>query len=235
LEAGEKSGESLKGEIEEKIAQSISETVLLQSAQEFQDAEPASAQLAEKFSTMVPFDETSLKQIASQLEQAHSVEDKTSFLTTIAKDVYKTREEQMGEELMRQVERFVMLSVMDNLWMDHLDAIENLRQGIGLRGYGQKDPLVEYKNEAYGMFEKLIGTIDDEIVHRIYKIQVQQAPSAAMPHQHIHAQPAGSTQAQASQPKTVVINKDKKNLGRNDPCPCGSGKKWKKCHYPNIP
>jgi uncharacterized protein YecA (UPF0149 family) len=56
-----------------------------------------------------------------------------------------------------------------------------------------------------------------------------------MPHQHIHAQPAGSTQAQASQPKTVVINKDKKNLGRNDPCPCGSGKKWKKCHYPNIP
>jgi preprotein translocase subunit SecA len=232
LEAGEKTEESLKEDIEEKIEKSISEMVLLQSMQEFQGTESPSAQIAEKFSTIVPFDETSLKQIENQLEQMHSVEDKTSFLTTIAKDVYKTREEQMGKELMRQVERFVMLSVIDNLWMDHLDAIENLRQGIGLRGYGQKDPLVEYKNEAYGMFEKLIDTIDDEIVHRIYKIQVQQAPTTAVPHQHIHTQPAGSNQPQVSQPKTVTTD-DKKKLGRNDPCWCGSGKKYKKCHYPN--
>ena len=232
LEVGEKTEESLKGDIEEKIEKSISETVLMQSMQEFQDVESPSAQIAEKFSTIVPFDETSLKQIENQLEQVHSVEEKTSFLTNIAKDVYKTREEQMGKELMRQVERFVMLSVIDNLWMDHLDAIENLRQGIGLRGYGQKDPLVEYKNEAYGMFEKLIDTIDDEIVHRIYKIQVQQAPTASVPHQHMHTQAAGSNQPQVSQ-KTVVVNKDKKDLGRNDPCWCGSGKKYKKCHYPN--
>jgi preprotein translocase subunit SecA len=233
LEVGDKTEESLKGDIEEKIEKSISEMVLMQSMQEYQDAELPSAQIAEKFSTIVPFDETSLKQIENQLEQVHSVEEKTSFLTKIAKDVYKTREEQMGKELMGQVERFVMLSVMDNLWMDHLDAIENLRQGIGLRGYGQKDPLVEYKNEAYGMFEKLIDTVDDEIVHRIYKIQVQQAPAAAVPHQHVHAQAAGSGSSQVSQPKTVVINKDKKNLGRNDPCWCGSGKKYKKCHWPN--
>ncbi len=232
LEAGKKTEESLKGEIEEKIEKSISEMVLMQSMQEFQDVESPSAQIAEKFSTIVPFDETSLKQIESQLEQVHSVEEKTSFLTNIAKDVYKTRQEQMGGELMRQIERFVMLSVMDNLWMDHLDAIENLRQGIGLRGYGQKDPLVEYKNEAYGMFEKLIATIDDEIVHRIYKIQVQQAPTASIPHQHMHAQAAGSSQPQTSKPKTASAD-DKKKLGRNDPCWCGSGKKYKKCHYPN--
>ncbi len=243
LEAGEKTGESLKGDIEEKIEKNISETVLMQSMQEFQGAEPASAQLSEKFSTIVPFDGASLKQIASQLEQMHSTEDKASFLTTIARDVYKTREEQMGEELMRQVERFVMLSVMDNLWMDHLDAIENLRQGIGLRGYGQKDPLVEYKNEAYAMFEKLIDTIDDEIVHRIYKIQVQQAPSAPIPHQHIHTQPAGSNvnSETSTGPKQQLATSNqqsvqsKSKLGRNDPCPCGSGKKWKKCHYPVIP
>ena len=233
LEVGDKTEESLKGDIEEKIEKSISETVLMQSMQEFQDVESPSAQIAEKFSTIVPFDETSLKQIESQLEQVHSVEEKTSFLTNIAKDVYKTREEQMGKELMGQVERFVTLSVIDNLWMDHLDAIENLRQGIGLRGYGQKDPLVEYKNEAYGMFEKLIDTIDDEIVHRIYKIQVQQAPAMAVPHQHVHTQAAGSNQPQVPQPQTVVVNKDKKSLGRNDPCWCGSGKKYKRCHYPN--
>jgi len=233
LEVGEKIEESLKEDIEEKIEKSISEMVLIQSMQEFQDAESPSAQIAEKFSTIVPFDEASLKQIETQLEQVHAVEEKTSFLTSIAKDVYKTREEQMGKELMGQVERYVMLSVVDNLWMDHLDAIENLRQGIGLRGYGQKDPLVEYKNEAYGMFEKLIDTIDDEIVHRIYKIQVQQAPTAAMPHQHIHTHPAGSGSVQTTQSKPVVVDKDKKSLGRNDPCWCGSGKKYKKCHWPN--
>ena len=251
LEVGEKTEESLKGDIQEKIEKSISETVLMQSMQEFQDTESPSAQIAEKFLTIVPFDETSLKQIESQLEQVHSVEEKTSFLTNIAKDVYKTREEQMGKELMRQVEKFVMLSVMDNLWMDHLDAIENLRQGIGLRGYGQKDPLVEYKNEAYGMFEKLIDTIDDEIVHRIYKIQVQQAPSAPVVHQHIHTQPAGSNVASETSNVSKKLSEAESDsvkaksapaspagrsggkLGRNDPCWCGSGKKYKRCHYPN--
>jgi len=254
LEAGEKTEESLKGDIEEKIEKSISEMVLMQSMQEFQEVESPSAQITEKFSTIIPFDETSLKQIESQLEQVHTVEEKTSFLTSIAKDVYKTREEQMGKELMGQVEKFVMLSVADNLWMDHLDAIENLRQGIGLRGYGQKDPLVEYKNEAYGMFEKLIDTIDDEIVHRIYKIQVQQAPTAAVPHQHMHAHAAGSDTSKplstSSKQQSATSNppageagqqsvQSKIKLGRNDPCWCGATKpdgnpkKYKQCHYPN--
>ena len=250
LEVGEKTEESLKGDIEEKIEKSISEMVLMQSMQEFQDVESPSAQIAEKFSTIVPFDETSLKQIENQLEQVHSVEEKTSFLTSIAKDVYRTREEQMGKELMGQVERFVMLSVIDNLWMDHLDAIENLRQGIGLRGYGQKDPLVEYKNEAYGMFEKLIDTIDDEIVHRIYKIQVQEPPEVHAKHQHIHAQPAGSNVTRevstGSNQQSAISNQQsdqsKGKLGRNDPCPCGAinpntGKpyKYKQCGLINAP
>src|SRR5260221_13719305 len=108
-----------------------------------------------------------------QLEQFQSLDQKIEFLKNLAMDVYTKREKQIGETVARQVERFVSLSVIDALWMDHLDAIENLRQGIGLRGYGQKDPLVEYKNEAFKMFEKLVGTIDDEIVHRLYKIQVK--------------------------------------------------------------
>src|SRR3989344_5009705 len=95
------------------------------------------------------------------------------MLTRLAKNVYENKEKQVGENIARQIERFVVLSAIDNLWVDHLDAIENLRGGIGLRGYGQRDPLVEYKNEAFRMFEQLIGAIDDEIVHRIYKIQVQ--------------------------------------------------------------
>jgi preprotein translocase subunit SecA len=141
---------------------------------------------------------------------------------------------------MRQVEKFVLLSVIDNLWMDHLDAVENLRQGIGLRGYGQKDPLVEYKNEAYKMFEQLINAIDDEVVHRIYKIQVQAPPMPQQEHQHIIAQPAGansngevSSSVQKPKPAGSTIDINKKKLGRNDPCWCGSGKKYKRCHYPN--
>jgi preprotein translocase subunit SecA len=149
---------------------------------------------------------------------------------------------------MRQVERFVELSVIDNLWMDHLDAIDNLRQGIGLRGYGQKDPLVEYKNEAFIMFEKLVNAIDDEIVHRIYKIQVQEPPEVHAQHQHIIAQPAGGSAASETSTSTAstglnssassgnlseVKSRSAGKLGRNDPCWCGSGKKYKKCHYPN--
>ena len=125
-----------------------------------------------------------------------------------------------------------MLSVIDALWMDHLDAVENLRGGIGLRGYGQRDPLVEYKNEAYTMFEQLVNAIDDEIVHRIYRIQVQHSPQA---HQHMREQAAGEavgiSETSKGDKKQVASNKRK--LGRNDPCWCGSGKKYKRCHYPN--
>ncbi|MCL5746922.1 MAG: preprotein translocase subunit SecA [Patescibacteria group bacterium] len=242
LEAGENKSEELRNEIKEKIVKSISEMVTVQSLQEFGDGKSLSEQLAEQFSTIIPFDENSLKQIAVQLEQTHSAEDKISFLTTVANDIYSAREKQMGEELMKQVERYVELSIIDSLWMDHLDAIENLRQGIGLRGYGQKDPLVEYKNEGFTMFEKLINGIDDEIVHRIYRIQVEQPSAIAPQHQHIVAQPAGSDKPQTASSSSGNINMTKsssastggnKKLGRNDPCWCGSGKKYKKCHYPN--
>ena len=244
LEAGENKSGELRDEIKEKIVKSISEMVTVQSLQEFGDGKSLSEQLAEQFSTIIPFDENSLKQIAVQLEQTHSAEDKISFLTTVSNDIYSAREKQMGEELMKQVERYVELSIIDSLWMDHLDAIENLRQGIGLRGYGQKDPLVEYKNEGFTMFEKLINGIDDEIVHRIYRIQVEQPPTIAPQHQHIVAQPAGSDKPQTASSSSGNINMTKsssaststggnKKLGRNDPCWCGSGKKYKKCHYPN--
>ena len=118
--------------------------------------------------------------------------------------------------------------VIDTLWMDHLDAVENLRGGIGLRGYGQRDPLVEYKNEAYAMFEQLISTTDDEIVHRIYRVQV------ALPPTQIHADEKTDSRGDQRQSvsESANINASKK-LGRNDPCWCGSGKKYKRCHYPN--
>lgn len=226
----------IREDILEKIHSSVSATVVMY-AENFEEKSP-STQIAEKFGTIVPFDENSLKQIETQLEQIKQTEEKITFLNNLADDIYKTREKQMGEELMKQVERYVALSVVDNLWVDHLDAVDNLRQGIGLRGYGQKDPLVEYKNEAFRMFEQLVNGIDDEIVHRIYKIQVQEPPEVHAQHTHVVNQPAGgnSNAEVSSNSKTttsVTSNTSNKKLGRNDPCWCGSGKKYKKCHYPN--
>jgi len=156
--------------------------------------------------------------------------------------MYEAREKQMGKELMHEIEKFVTLSVVDNLWMDHLDAIDNLRQGIGLRGYGQRDPLVEYKNEAFTMFEKLLAGIDDEVAHRIYRVQVQSQSPEMHQHQHQHVAAnnpnASSVPSSTGFQNTTTVNtsssvSDKKKLGRNDPCWCGSGKKYKKCHLPD--
>ncbi len=241
----------LREEIFEKINNTIFAVVNINSDLILEDGKTPTEKIISEFSTIIPFDENSQGQLAKQLEQIHDQNERINFLTKVAEDIYKKREEQMGSDIMRQIERFVMLSVYDNLWMDHLDAVENLRQGIGLRGYGQRDPLVEYKNEAFTMFEQLITTIDDEITHRIYKIQVQVGPqqvasqpaqNQAEPHARLQS-PARSNGGQAEPIKKKVqpssglssapVNDSKKKLGRNDPCWCGSGKKYKKCHYPN--
>jgi preprotein translocase subunit SecA len=138
--------------------------------------------------------------------------------------------------------------------MEHLDAIDDLREGIGLRGYGQRDPLVEYKNEAFSMFERLMSAIDNEIIHRIYKVQIAlQQPQTAtykapkgMPKKNsVPAQlneviqtetklTKEAKRARTNEEQAVAVSQAKKQLGRNDPCWCGSGKKWKKCHYPQL-
>ncbi len=209
--------------------------------------------IASEFCSIIPFDPASQQQLLHQLEQTHDAPQMSEFLTKLVTDMYDAREKQVSPEVMSQIERWVSLNVIDNLWMDHLDAIDDLREGIGLRGYGQLDPLVEYKNEAFNMFERLIATIDSEIVHRIFKVQVQASPNqTAQPIQAQPApqfQPAGKNETPEIETKlsqaakkmrtnsestqVPVVNAAKK-LGRNDPCWCGSGKKWKKCHYPKT-
>ena len=135
-------------------------------------------------------------------------------------------EKGLGETVMRQVEKYVYLGSIDHLWMDHIDHIDDLREGVSLRGYGQRDPLVEFKNEAYQLFENLVDRVDEELSHRIFRIGV--------------TAPAEIPLAQAREnidksDMTGVIEPKKKKLGRNDPCWCGSGKKWKHCHYPQPP
>jgi preprotein translocase subunit SecA len=129
--------------------------------------------------------------------------------------------------------------------MNHLDAMDNLREGIGLQSYAQKDPLVEYKNEGYRMFEQLVWGIDDEVAHRIYKIEVHDHPP--VPHEHTQIvtntpesevsedlKKDSGKKSEDSSPGSAGNTDAHKKLGRNDPCWCGSGKKWKKCHYPQL-
>ncbi|MBI4096392.1 MAG: preprotein translocase subunit SecA [Candidatus Levybacteria bacterium] len=216
-----------KESLEEKIIEKINSTtasIVNAHMVQVDDGKLVDEKIVDDFTTIIPFDDLSKKQLVKQLEAAAIMEQKINFLTNIVRDLYEQRKKQLGREMMVQIERYVILSVTDTLWMDHLDAVENLRGGIGLRGYGQRDPLVEYKNEAYTMFEQLINAIDDEIVHRIYRIQVQ---TPLPQHHHVMEQPAG---AAVGIPEVSTINK---KLGRNDPCYCGSGKKYKKCHYPN--
>lgn len=233
-------GKDQKQEILDEVGASIDTAVSMYAGEK--DGSLNREKIVSEFISIIPFDQASQKELLNQLSQMSGAAEISAFLRKLAADMYEAREKQLTPEVMRQVERWVSLGVIDNLWMEHLDAIDDLREGIGLRGYGQRDPLVEYKNEAYTMFERLMSAIKGEIVHRIYKVQVQTSQPSQ---QAVPVQPAESvvpaetkltreakrarTNDEASV-RTPVSNPQKKKLSRNDPCWCGSGKKWKKCH-----
>ena len=141
-------------------------------------------------------------------------------LLDIAKKRYEEKEQEVGSEVMREFERVVMLQVVDRKWMDHIDNMDQLRQGIGLRAYGQRDPVVEYKFEGFDMFEEMIRNIQEDTVRIIYNAHLQQPPKREKV-----AEPIMATHGDGPA-KPVVKGK---KVGRNEPCPCGSGKKYKNC------
>ncbi|MHB1414207.1 MAG: preprotein translocase subunit SecA [Chloroflexota bacterium] len=137
-----------------------------------------------------------------------------------AHQAYEAKERDLGEEMMRRLERLVMLHIIDKLWIDHLTSMDELREGIGLRAYGQRDPLVEYKGEAYRTFQELMATIKRDIAHMIYQATFQREAPPPPPRPIMTNRPAAA--------KGEPVRTGHK-VGRNDPCPCGSGKKYKKC------
>lgn len=139
-------------------------------------------------------------------------------------EYYSRKEEEMGYETARQIEKMVLLRSIDMLWMEHLTSMDCMRDGIGLRGYGQRDPLVEYKKEAYRMYHDLIKSIEENVVTTLFKIQVARKIESPMENKNIK-ESGGSVDE--SQPSAPEVNENK--IGRNDPCPCGSGRKYKKC------
>jgi preprotein translocase subunit SecA len=170
------------------------------------------------------------------------------MLTEAVRRRYQEKEQALSPELMRQIERYVMLQVIDEKWREHLHQIDIIKEGIGLRAYGQKDPLVEYKRESYAMFMELMNGINARTVELLFKahpanaaapqirpaaLQVYKpavaAPAAIAPEGRMEqtAGPLGTQQQE--RPKLKPVVKDGPRVGRNDPCPCGSGKKYKKC------
>jgi preprotein translocase subunit SecA len=147
-------------------------------------------------------------------------------------EAYKKKEQELGAELLRLLEKMVMLRTIDTLWKDHLLGIDSLREGIGLRGYGQKDPLIEYKREAFEMFAGMMNRMKRDVLEHLFRVQVVPGESPRPPvEQHRPVQLTlnrGEAAADDNGAKTVRRGIDK--VGRNDPCPCGSGKKYKKCH-----
>lgn len=143
--------------------------------------------------------------------------------------VYEGKEQALGSDIMREIERVMMLRTVDEYWMEHIDAMNELKQGISLRAYAQTNPVVEYKREGFDMFEAMIGAIQEETVRRILMARVQGASE-------VKRERVAKITGESGGDETLKNEPIKKSLkiGRNDPCPCGSGLKWKKCNCPTY-
>jgi preprotein translocase subunit SecA len=161
--------------------------------------------------------------VASDISPSDYISFRDS-LSSMVKQAYDRKESEIGGDLMRYLEKVVMLQVIDTQWKDHLLAMDHLKEGIGLRGYGQKDPLVEYKKEAFDIFAEMISRISTEVVTRLFKIQIEK--HEAVKKEPVRQMRLSYNRGEGSSVQTV---RRAKKVGRNDPCPCGSGKKYKKC------
>lgn len=179
-------------------------------------------------------------------DKAHDAAVRTriiEYLMDLAKKAYDELEKKISEQavklgsdgskMMRQIEKSFVIRAIDTLWVDHLSAVDYLRAGIGLRGYGQRDPLVEYKRESYQMFQELLHTINKEVVYSIYKVGLAAEPAESMMERRGVKLSAPAKDAdsrnQAADIKAKPRTSEGEKIGRNDPCPCGSGQKYKKC------
>jgi preprotein translocase subunit SecA len=269
---------NLKDEVLEKLGDAIDRIILI--SWPVDSNEPDREKIIVSLLEIVPFDDASKERIKTHLKKLKNKEETREFLAKVINDIYEAREKQMEDEVMRQVEKFAYLTSIDRHWIDHIDHLDGLREGVRLRAYGQKNPVVEFKNEAFGLFESLLDRIDSELVGRVFRIGITQAPAPVIPLERAttnvdtsdgtglmdvaspelgaeKGQPAfsgTSSYAKASadtssgksafaqtnplttnhQSQSTNSSEGRKKVGRNDPCPCGSGKKYKKCHYPQY-
>ncbi|OGK56748.1 hypothetical protein A3J15_02305 [Candidatus Roizmanbacteria bacterium RIFCSPLOWO2_02_FULL_38_10] len=233
------------------------------------EAKPDVHKLAEEISLIIP---VSVDHIKDHIDNKPAEQVQETLIKMI-ENAYLNKEKEIGKALWHEVIKNIFITTIDKYWTEHLTAIDDLREGINLRGYAQLDPLIEYKNEAFSMFEKLLSDIDYEITRRILRVQLVQTEDNKT---HVHSMmdqpvtyksasqidpyaksqqtksiPEDIQEIQTVKKEAVQTNQDQdqiqegpgfrilpsgsltKKPGRNDPCWCGSGKKYKRCHYPN--
>jgi preprotein translocase subunit SecA len=228
-------GDRLKGEIFELLEESVGEIV----EQNFEDVQADNIKQQIMFNLIVEFP---LETVEFEKLGKDGI---VKRIIEAARNFYKKKEDMLGSEMMARLERFAMLSVIDHKWKEHLREMDDLKEGIGLRAYGQKDPLVEYKVEAFKIFAELLVQIRNEVVAFCFKFFPQapeevQTKRKRQPIGRIKAikqnagniglaSNSGSSSEEKEQVKTAPVQVADK-IGRNDPCPCGSGKKYKNCH-----
>ena len=226
-------GEDMKASVENMIRTTIQNAIHgRMGEQKHMDAESFREAMAPFRGVFLASEE--LKLTDEEL-QKYTAEELCEMVETRAFDIYQKKEQALGAPLMRELERVMMLRVVDEYWMEHLDNMTELRQGIGLRAYGQNDPVVEYKREGYAMFEEMIAAIQEETVRRVFIVRVQ--TNAQTVERKRVAKVTGTSGGDGTVKQQPVVHKGEK-IGRNDPCPCGSGLKWKKCtckeYHPDL-
>ena len=150
------------------------------------------------------------------------------LIASQAQEVYARKEAEFGEDALRQLEKMVYLQVIDTLWKEHLLSMDHLKEGIGLRGYAQRDPLREYQKEGYNLFLDLVDRISAESIEKLFMVQIARQP-APVQQEPLPAQKFVLSRGTDQPEKGTTVKREGKKVGRNDPCPCGSGKKYKKC------
>lgn len=208
---------SLKEKVHENIELSVDELLFIYCPEDRHPEDWDNKGLTESFFGIFGFN-------PAGTESIHGIEALRNELINESVEVLDRKETDFSEPLMRQVERYIMLQVVDSQWKDHLLAMDHLKEGIGLRGYGQRDPLVEYKKEAYNMFTEMTERISMEILTRIFHIQIRSEEDVSLSRDREQRLVYNTSGGEQKQPV-----KRSKKVGRNDPCPCGSGKKYKKC------
>lgn len=244
---------SVKEEVEKVLDREVNKVILSSYNPDTGnfDSERAVINLLE----ITPLDEKSKKGLRERLDKSSDDNSKLEVLTKVVESVYEQREKQVGQDLMREIEKFSYLGAIDHHWIEHIDYISDLRDNVRLRGYAQKDPKVEYKNEAYSAFEGLMDKVESELARRLFRTQVirnqQELPLQTMKTNVDVADLTGlsgdaEVASEIGQPAFANSSKQSRSntsvAGRNDPCPCGAINpstgnvyKYKKCGLINAP
>ncbi len=190
--------------------------------------EPDFAAMVVALRSLAPFSDV----LESKLKDLGTREAVESYVRGEILNLYEAREQEIGADQMRQMEQMVLLRTIDELWMEHIEAMEHLRDSVRLRAYGQRDPLIEYKLEGQQMFERLMGSITTQVAGMIFKVNAApQAPQKTVVEEH---GPLSISSPETVTHTAAIPGESPKEPGRNDPCPCGSGKKFKKCGLLNT-